>query len=1138
MAGRDNTPNGFGAFKVYMASQLTGSQIAQLSTFFDFSRALFDKVEGNGLAFVNTLVDRGTIDETDISRLLEALEVIKLCGIQKRFQKKFRSCMEVATQDEPSPTQKGELSKTNTHGNFSTGKRQDDTKPVFISFSSKDKTKVEEIVATFEEALGPKTCWMYTTGIQGGQNIDREIVRAVDKAKVVICMISQTYIDSDECEKEVMLAVNRKKEIIEVRIESVNRHYKDKHGDESAVELTFARRSYIDLTGEDMEKKMQELIKRIQELISQEDNQSTEEQVPSPLKPSPTPEGGKPSKTSTDGEQVPSPLKPSPTPEEGEPSKTSTDEEQVPSPLKPSPTPEGGEPSKTSTDEEQVPSPLKPSPTPEGGEPSKTSTDEAQVPSPLKPSPSLGGGEPSKTSTDDVTKPVFISFSYKDLTKVENFVATFEEVLGPKTCWMCTTGIKGGQNIDRQIVRALAEAKVVVCMISQDYIDSNECEKEVMLAEHREKEIIAVHIESVQRPYQNKDGGESALQLRFARHLYMNLTGEDMEKKMQELIARIKELISQEDNQSPEQVPSPLKPSPALEGGEPSKTSADTTETKDSQVIQYSCAYCKIIFKESWQQQYHTETEKHKGNINIKKDDEKWAYGEPPLGITDGKFKLCPKQSRECSGCPKAHSRKQLDEWNKRHEYRLEALYNYQQHSSEDMTDQTSKMKKLVEKYEEEKQKDSKHIKNVGNISYLKATDQIIAKGSEGALIYVGKYKDAYVAVKRIQIENIQREEEMYAKMKDEYPNNVVKIVRIENDEDFYYVVTPLCECDLESFIKASSLPSQLQQIKLCLDILNGLVELHSFDIVHRDLKPRNVLINKKGDALLTDLGISRKWTGTSKNVTAAMGSQGWLASECITAASEGGDTRLTKASDIQVAGYLVYYILSNGFHPFDATGSLNAFQLQQNITAGKFQLLHLDKFPKECKSLLTSMLDKDVKKRPRIEDCLHKMKEVKTLLIQQLSEEIQLSLPGVEVLCGESSIDMTKDRNSKQTWSFRVKSGNRTLHEIYFCHNDSRELFFFPSPENQPRPKKLFAKDLKTDSEGYRCFEVYFQAKGDTGLFDEQVIFEFGEKPFLCQQLLVWINRKSSKRKSDPMTLHKQTNKKHKKINTITQTV
>lgn len=47
------------------------------------------------------------------------------------------------------------------------------------------------------------------------------------------------------------------------------------------------------------------------------------------------------------------------------------------------------------------------------------------------------------------------------------------------------------------------------------------------------------------------------------------------------------------------------------------------------------------------------------------------------------------RQSGECSGCSHAHSQKELDEWNKRHEYRLEAVYNYQQLPSEDMTDQT-----------------------------------------------------------------------------------------------------------------------------------------------------------------------------------------------------------------------------------------------------------------------------------------------------------------------------------------------------------------------------------------------------------------------------------------------------------------
>lgn len=144
--------------------------------------------------------------------------------------------------------------------------------------------------------------------------------------------------------------------------------------------------------------------------------------------------------------------------------------------------------------------------------------------------------------------------------------------------------------------------------------------------------------------------------------------------------------------------------------------------------------------------------------------------------------------------------------------------------------------------YEEEKQKNGGYIMYVDKISYLSDKDQIIAEGGEG-FIFVGKYEHEYVAVKRI--EKIQRQKELYTMMQDEDMNNVVKMICIEKDKIFYYVVTPLCECDLDYFIKAGSLISQLQQIKLCLDILNGLMSLHSLDIVHRDLKPSNVLISK-----------------------------------------------------------------------------------------------------------------------------------------------------------------------------------------------------------------------------------------------------------------------------------------------------
>ena len=40
--------------------------------------------------------------------------------------------------------------------------------------------------------------------------------------------------------------------------------------------------------------------------------------------------------------------------------------------------------------------------------------------------------------------------------------------------------------------------------------------------------------------------------------------------------------------------------------------------------------------------------------------------------------------------------------------------------------------------------------------------------------------------------------------------------------------------------------------------LVAGLTELHRNNIIHRDIKPENIIIDKKGYAYITDLGIAR----------------------------------------------------------------------------------------------------------------------------------------------------------------------------------------------------------------------------------------------------------------------------------------
>lgn len=75
--------------------------------------------------------------------------------------------------------------------------------------------------------------------------------------------------------------------------------------------------------------------------------------------------------------------------------------------------------------------------------------------------------------------------------------------------------------------------------------------------------------------------------------------------------------------------------------------------------------------------------------------------------------------------------------------------------------------------------------------------------------------------------------------------------------------------------------------------------------------------------------------------------------------------------------------------------------------------------------------------------------------------------------------------------------------------------LFYFPvrsTEGDQSYPKEHLVEELTGLSNVSVCFEVDFHVKGDRqcGLFDQLLILDFGEMPFLCQQLLVWIDPNS----------------------------
>ena len=88
---------------------------------------------------------------------------------------------------------------------------------VFISYSREDKEKVLELTAKLRAAGVP--LWIDVGGIDGARMWGEEIVNALDNAKVLLLMVSESSVRSRNVAKEVVLASERKGRILPVHLE-------------------------------------------------------------------------------------------------------------------------------------------------------------------------------------------------------------------------------------------------------------------------------------------------------------------------------------------------------------------------------------------------------------------------------------------------------------------------------------------------------------------------------------------------------------------------------------------------------------------------------------------------------------------------------------------------------------------------------------------------------------------------------------------------------------------------------------------------------------------------------------------------------------------------------------------------------
>lgn len=135
-----------------------------------------------------------------------------------------------------------------------------------------------------------------------------------------------------------------------------------------------------------------------------------------------------------------------------------------------------------------------------------------------------------------------------------------------------------------------------------------------------------------------------------------------------------------------------------------------------------------------------------------------------------------------------------------------------------------------------------------------------------------------YAPDKGMDSQGIHQFKKEYALMLDIRHQNILTASHFSIYKERPYLVLPFCEGgSVHNLIYKKTQLSEPEIAKVLKQVCSGLAYLHQQNIIHQDLKPDNVLIDKNGNYLLTDFGISsrlrstlRKNTQSSKALTAA----------------------------------------------------------------------------------------------------------------------------------------------------------------------------------------------------------------------------------------------------------------------------
>ena len=245
---------------------------------------------------------------------------------------------------------------------------------------------------------------------------------------------------------------------------------------------------------------------------------------------------------------------------------------------------------------------------------------------------------------------------------------------------------------------------------------------------------------------------------------------------------------------------------------------------------------------------------------------------------------------------------------------------------------------------------------------------RILGSGSYG-LVYLSRNKinNKYYAIKHMDklhlnkslktLSGIQTEIDLQSRIS--HPNIVQILYAHESKKSFDLVMECAFYGSLFDIIRKNKILPEEISFKFFIQIVNAIYFLHQNDLIHRDIKPENILVYENDNVKLCDFGWCVGLNGGQRGTFC--GTTEYMAPEMV------NQKVYSKEIDIWSLGVLLYEML-HGHSPFIPNKPrFNEREVMENIKI--HNLKFNKKVSKECKELITHLLDENRKSRFKIED-------------------------------------------------------------------------------------------------------------------------------------------------------------------------